>query len=512
MAEFQISKKDPDHPNGKRPITRKDPPEREHGLPPWKAMEVLEKPNNDDHFGDLMYRWVQQMLLTGMSLTWMVPNKMGVPFELYSIPTAIAIPQPVINPDYPNGFYRIQPVYPYGPFSSYPTPASAVGAPIPAEWMMRFKFPHPLLRYDGFAPLTALRLHLDEVEQMDRSRWYAMKRVISPSGILQFKDMEGMQGLPEAEIERIRAEFENEFQGTENTGKLMVSTPGAELDLQESRLRDMEYKDGWSQLTEFALAGLGIMKSVAGMTEDTSYASLFAALKQFHLLTLEPWINRIAACLTRFFLPFFGDDLIMEIRCKRIDDHDVRNGKISAMVQAKCITKNEVRLEMDMPATKEKWGEDIAGTEPQQEGAPGAEGAEGGVPGMPGAEGGAPGAEGQPGGEAPAPEEGAAPEGEGHAGESELDEMLGAGGGEEEEGLSELDELLSAAGEVDSGDQGEEGVPEEEEEPEEVTESRPKPGKLGEGSLGPRKSLLSAFRKVKVLRSKYKALSNGVHK
>src|SRR5260370_35899679 len=109
------------------------------------------------------------MTLMGKALTWMVPNKLKTPMELYSIPTAIAIPQPAINPDFPDGYYRIQPIYPYGPFSSYPTPATAVGAPIPAQWMLRVKYPHPLLRYDGYSPMTVLRLQQDEIESIDRS-------------------------------------------------------------------------------------------------------------------------------------------------------------------------------------------------------------------------------------------------------------------------------------------------------------------------------------------------------
>ena len=280
QAEFNVFQKDEHAPKGKIPVKK--------GHPGYKLVELLEKPNNDDSFGDWLYRINQQMDLTGMGLTWMVPNKLGIPFELYSIPTAIAIPQPAINPEFPDGYYRIQPIYPYGPFSSYPTPSTAVGAPIPAEWMMRFKFPHPFLRYDGYAPLTALRLHLDEIESMDRSRWYSMKRVLNPSGVLNFEESEGMDPLPTEEIERIRTEFENEWQGAENTGRLFVATPGAKLEPWGAPPRDMEYHQGWDQLVSFVLAGMGITKPAAGMVEDSSYSTLFATLKQFHLLTLQP--------------------------------------------------------------------------------------------------------------------------------------------------------------------------------------------------------------------------------
>jgi len=394
QSEFQLFKKDDDHPDGKRPVTKNDPPEGGRFVSPYDAVKLLEKPNNDDTFGDLMSGWNLQMDLTGKALTWMVPGRVsqphpdkrfdgsGAPAELYVIPTATAIPQPAINPDYPDGYYRIQPLYPYGPFSSYPTPSTAVGAPIPAQWMLQFKYIHPLLRYDGYSPQTGLRLHLDEIEQMDKSRWYTMKRLISPSAVLNFDEMEGMQPFTESEIERIKAEWENEFQGTENVGKLVVGAPGMKLEMLTNILRDMEYKDGWDQLVSFAMAGLGISKEAAGMVGSTAYAVLYAAIKQFHLLTLMPKCARIAAKLTRHLLPFFGDDLILEIKPPKIDDHDIAFGKVGQLIGAKCGTKNEVRKLLDMPITKQPWGEEIAGFEkpPEQ---PGMEGQVHDMPGAP---------------------------------------------------------------------------------------------------------------------------------
>ncbi len=371
QAEFQVFRKDLKHPDGKRPITEDDEA--------WDLVKLLEHPNEEDGFGDLLYNWGLQMDLTGMSLTWTVPNQMGKPFELYSIPTATALPQPAVNPDFPDGYYRIQPVYPYGPFSSYPSPASAVGAPIPSQWMMRIKYPHPFLRYEGYSPYSALRLHIDEVEGIDRSRWYNMKRIFNPNVVLNMDQVEGSEPLPEAEIDRIKSEIENAFFGPENVGNLFVPPPGGKLEEFGSTPDKMMYESGWDQLTSFVMGGLGITKQAAGMIEDSSYSTLFATLKQLHLLTLEPMCARIARRLTRFLGKFWGDDLIVEIRCPRIDDHDVKNAKLSILVGAKALTVNELRKELDMELTEEEWGNERVGEEPQQE--------EGAMPGMEGAEG-----------------------------------------------------------------------------------------------------------------------------
>lgn len=291
QAEFQVFKKDPHHPDGKRPVTPHDPPDGDRAakyVRPYDLVELLEKPNRQDYFGKWLYRVTQQKDLTGTALTWMVPNQFGTPYEMYCVPTAIAIPQPVVNPDFPDGFYRIQPVYPYGPFSSYPTPNSAVGAAVPAQWMLRFQYPHPLLRYDGYSPLTGLRLHIDEVEMMDRSRWYAMKRSINPSAVLDLSEVDGSEPWVEAELERIRADIEATMQGPENHGQLLVPPPGGRLEPWGRAPIDMEYQAGWDQLVSFIMGGFGITKPAAGMVEDSSYSTLYATLKQLHLVTLQP--------------------------------------------------------------------------------------------------------------------------------------------------------------------------------------------------------------------------------
>ncbi len=444
QAEFQVFKKDDNHQDGKRPVSKRQDPEA------YKLVELLEKPNDDDSFGDMMYQANQQLDLTGMWLDWMVPNKLGTPYQLYTIPTATAIPQPAVNPDFPDGYYRIQPVYPYGPFSSYPTPASAVGAPIPAQWMLRVKYHHPLLRYEGYSPQTALRSQIDQLESIDRSRWYSMKRSINPSAVLNFDEMEGAQALPEAEILRIVATWENEFQGSENTGKLIVGAPGGKLEQWGSRPMDMDYPAGWNQISSFVLAGFGITKPAAGMTEDASYSNLFASLKQLYWLTLEPKCNRIAAKLTRHLAPFFGDDLIIEIRCKPINDHEITAQKIDKGIQAKCITKNEVRKMLEMPVTKEEWGEEIAGQEEQEQ--------QEGMPGMAG-----------PGGD-------------------------GSGPGQEGEQQGDEDTIIDTT---------------EDEQAPETERERPNPGNLNQGALGPRQKAFKALRDKYKKRMSYQ--TNGVH-
>lgn len=449
QAEFQLFRKvrkDKQNPDGKVPVNEDDPPEGDRLVKPYDLVRLLERPNRQDYFGKYMYRVCQQKYLTGTALTWMVPNALGVPHELYCIPTAIAIPQPAINPDYPDGYYRIQPIYPYGPFSSYPTPATAVGAPIPAQWVLRFQYPHPLLRYEGYSPLTGLDLEMDEFKMIGRSRHYKMRRTLNPSVVLETTEMEGSQQMPAEEIERLKTELENMFFGPEQAGGVLAPPPGCKVSEYGLSPAEMDYPQSWSQMVDFLLAGFGITKPAAGMVEDSSYSTLFATLKQLYWLTLDPDFSDVGQELTHHLCPFFGDDLLLEVRGRPINDHDISLQKADRILQAKAGTINQYLKLLDLPLVEEPWGQERLGTEQAQQGMPGGllppaaplEGVEAGLPGQMPVTGVPADAGGQPGTPLPV--------------EARL-------------------------------------------EPPEVASSRPSPGNLSAGALGPRKSLEKAYRR-----------------
>lgn len=391
-AEFQVFREDPDHPDGKRPVR--------HDEDAYDLVRLLKKPNRHDTFGKLMYRWSQQRRLTGSALTWLVPNKLGRPYEMYSIPTALAPAQGVPNEMYPEGYYRIQPIYPYGPYSIYGGPTSSAGCAIDARWMMAFRYPHPYLRYDGFSPLTGMRAHIDAIEMIDKTRHYLMRKGIYPNAVLNSTDAEGAAEMDDDDIARVRAMFEEEHMGPENAGRLLLAYAGWKLEKWGDPPSEMAFEAGWDQLSSFILGGgFGITKPAAGMVEDSSYQTLFATMKQLHLVTLEPECEDIGAELTRTVAPYFGDDLIVEVRVPRIDDHEIKFSKLNIGISGKCMTKNELRKELGLSLTKEPWGDSFAGEMEQPEqpmGAPGA--APGGDPmaALMGAAGGAPGGDQQP--------------------------------------------------------------------------------------------------------------------
>lgn len=163
------------------------------------------------------------------------------------------------------------------------------------------------------------------------------------------------------DLNRLRIQLEAVAAGPNNAGKILFIPGGTGIERMSNSPTDMAWQEGWTQLVDFILAAYGVPKSIAGLQDDTSYASLYASLKQFNLLTLNPYCRTIRDCFTKQILKkHYGHNLYMSLKPERIDDHELRERQLSLLTQIGGIKINELRKEYGMPPIEEEWGEDRA--------------------------------------------------------------------------------------------------------------------------------------------------------
>lgn len=192
---------------------------RDHVEKKWnKRGPKLERPNKGDTLNDLLDQLTDQVFLTGIGLVWTVPNKLGEIFEAYVLPTAIAIPHPAKEPEFPDGFYRVHPPLLYGACGNDTEVPVSVGTIIGAEWVFKVYAQCPLLmNHEKFR----------EVEGMVNP--CINRRQTNPHIALQFTDANNYEPLDDTELGRIKRQFEEEYNKTDGRGRLFVSPPGTEL-------------------------------------------------------------------------------------------------------------------------------------------------------------------------------------------------------------------------------------------------------------------------------------------
>lgn len=333
-----------------------DPDAREPVEPDHALATLLRRPNTQETMGGLLRRMTQQISLTGTALGWRVDDDYE-PREVWSVPTGTY--QPVAPGGYyPQGAYRIQPYFP-GPFAMMPGMGLG-GVIVPAEQMIAARYPHPLLpAHEGYSPLNACALPLDTIEMIDRSRASRVRRGANVSAAVELDP--GMSWPDGDGMTRLRAEIQQLLGGPDKAGGIGILGPGMKLNQVSSDNVEVGWIESWGQLVSFVLSVFGVTKSLAFMSEETTFAALYATLKQFDLFTLCPLLQLIADAINISLVwPFYGEEYFVELKPKKITDEDAVAKKVQLAASVGAITKNEVRIALDWEPTKEAWGEEPA--------------------------------------------------------------------------------------------------------------------------------------------------------
>jgi phage portal protein BeeE len=330
----------------------KKPLPRNHPL-----CRLIHRPNSIDSRGMLLRRIVQQLCLTGSSLLWRIDNGLEMPRELWSIPTGSYQPGS-ISSKYPSGYYSIQTWYP-GPLAYIPGLTSPGGCIVSANNIIVTRFPHPLVYNEGNSPLNACALPLDTIESIDRARFTKMRRGIYPSAIAS---LDGNSKMPDKnELLRIRTMINQAIGGPDKAGLPAVLAPGMKLDTFGSDTIEVGWTESWSQLISFVLSIFGVTKSLAFMSEEASYASLYASLMQFNLFTMTPLLNMISDAMNHQLVePFYGEDYCMEFVPRPVHDEQMKETQYVNDYQVGLRTIDEMRIARGLGKAPFEGGEDRA--------------------------------------------------------------------------------------------------------------------------------------------------------
>jgi hypothetical protein len=312
--------------------------------PDHSLVKLIDIPNRTETFNELLAQLVMQYQLTGSGLLWANPNSLGVPGELYVLPTALCYAQPPTS-DYPEGWWRVAQYYPSGGYGMLPSPISGGGVPVDARDVLVFKNPHPLFRWDAMSPLTAGGIQLDILEAIDQARWTAMDQGLTPDMVLM------APGVNQAQLDTYLERLKHTNIGKRNHRKVMAiggDQGDSKFDVKwpSNTAKDMDFSGGWDQMTAFALSLFGVPKAVAGLSTTGSYAELYAALKQFHTNSLKPLVARMGVWLTRHLAWIWSPrtrDLSIQIDLPTIDDQQLQESQLSTDLAHDGLTYNEYR-------------------------------------------------------------------------------------------------------------------------------------------------------------------------
>ena len=362
-----------------------------------ELVRLLRNPNGPDVQWSFFYRVMMFLELIGNTYIWVVKDGTGKPRELWPIPAHWVRHRP--------GKGKIVEAYQIRPMFGFQAldwgggwfPGGGGEFEVPEEDMIWISYPSPINPFDGYSKLTAAAAWIDISERIDDSRVAHFVNGMFPGVVVELdKDMH--EDPSAATIERLQADLAARYTGVRRTNKPVILAPGMTLRPFTNSAVDMDYVQGANQVGDWQLASHRMGKSVIGMAENTTFASMVASRANYYSSTLRPKLVLIGQVLTeRLARPHYGDDIVVYWQDAAPDDPDMRLRENQTLASMGAKTINEVRQEyglesyahggddplvpmglselplntgqdpadMPIPATaSERWDEDDQGTAP----------------------------------------------------------------------------------------------------------------------------------------------------
>lgn len=337
---------------------------------------LMRRPNPDQSGAQFRYQMAQQMGLTGGCIIWCLRDKRtkydqrGTPREMYIIPTGLAYPQPA-SAQYPAGWYRVMPMATYGMHidpDGFGPPGSmgsllVNGGEIDKRDTRSIGWPHPLFVSDWLSALSAGSIQVDLAEELDRAIVSRFKNEGRPGLVFGWESIDIWARVPEPEKDAFRADVRARNNGTHNTGNDLMLPPGMKADSHDANPREMDFTGSRPQARDGVMALHHTPPTAAGINEAASYASLFASLKQFTELKVQPNLDMAYEEVAEEVCQAFGPGHSLEAKARSIDDPALHQQKMDRLQQRGLVTVDEARADEGKPPHEDKeYGKLPAGT------------------------------------------------------------------------------------------------------------------------------------------------------
>lgn len=251
-------------------------------------VRLLANPNGPDVAWTFFYKCAMYLRLCGECYIWVIPNKLGLPCEMWVIPSHWVWP---IAGEYELvKDYEVRPTAGWVPaeqggFAWFP---GAIGvSKIRGDQVIAVKYPNPMTPILGYSPLQAGARWVDCTDNVDRSRVNVFKNDAFPGVVLEI-DKDFRAPDDDGQLESLKQTLVNRWTDVRNRGVPVVLGPGMTLKRIQNNPIEMDYERSASQLKDWILALHRTGSANVNMADSVDYASMIAANANWHGSVLKP--------------------------------------------------------------------------------------------------------------------------------------------------------------------------------------------------------------------------------
>lgn len=255
-------------------------------------MQLFRFVNPVDTPFDLWYETVMYLSLTGEAYWYTPRNGFGLPAEIWVLPShwlrVIPSATKLIE-----GYVLESPG-----FAARLSMGSTRSRFLPAEDVIPIRCKSPLSKLEGYSPLKAGAAWIDTATSIALARWHSFENGAFPGYALELS--ENSKSPDQQTIDRLRAQFRNQYGGVKNYGKGIVGTPGMKFNPLTRTPQEMDYPASAELIRDEVLALFGVPKVMAGLSTEVNRATHDGAQVVFASNVVNPMLAQIGQTLTQF--------------------------------------------------------------------------------------------------------------------------------------------------------------------------------------------------------------------
>lgn len=267
--------------------------------------------------------------LTGNAYWWMVKDQLGVPRELWHIPSnwVKVIPS---KETFIAG-YAIQ------------SPGQATPTPFQESEIIHFKYPSPFSMFYGAGPLVAAQYGVDLNNQIKLYGINFLMNQAQPSGVLYTED-----SLTTEQWNRLTTLWNDKHRGAERAGKMAILEKGLKYQQVGQGLAELNFQDISRSIRDEILAVFGVPASKLGLVEDVNRANAEANDYTYQKETIEPRLRLIEEKLNEKLIPMYDVGLEVHFVSPVPQDKEFRLREIAEHIRTGYSSIDDERVEDDL--------------------------------------------------------------------------------------------------------------------------------------------------------------------
>jgi HK97 family phage portal protein len=294
-------------------------------------LRLLHTVNPQDWWQTFIYETVMFWQLTGEFYWWLIPNGVGLPSEMWVLPSQWV--QPKYNDDGALVGYQV-------------TPDGDVRRKslIPPEQIITGKHKSPSGKLQAHSPTAAGSEWIDNSESVEKARWHTFRNGPLPSVSIELDPERYSKPDPEV-LRAVKDRFVARYGGTARAGEPIIAPPGMTVKPFSMKPAEMDFPATIDQVRDQVLALHGVPKVIAGITTDVNRATIYGANLIFCESTINPLLTMLAGVMTEKLAPQFGEGLRIWFDDARPDDAEAEREETRLDWTLGAITPNERRME-----------------------------------------------------------------------------------------------------------------------------------------------------------------------